>query len=65
MTTPIHIPKGSMCMACSHRDATCSFLAFESMPVIERTQTVTVVRCTEFDRQKADWTSNAPVLASV
>lgn len=65
MSPHIYIPKGSMCMACSHRDATCSFLAFDSMPVIERAQTVIVVRCTEFDRQKADRPANAPVLAGV
>jgi hypothetical protein len=46
-------PKGSMCMACEHKDALCGSLHFWSMPVIETLMTddlcnVKIVKCMSF-----------------
>lgn len=48
-----HTPKGSMCVACVHSKRNCSTLAFDKMPVIEKYNDLTIVRCAEFSRKAA------------
>jgi len=50
-------PKGGMCKTCIKRAELCNYLPFNTMPVIEKYReyevTISVVRCTEFERGKA------------
>ncbi len=48
MSKPIHMPKGSMCMACANRQGDCTMLDFSSMPVLLRHPEHTIVKCTGF-----------------
>lgn len=49
MSKPLHRPKGSMCMACTHSSRIeCWDLDFTSMPVMYRENSDVVVRCTDF-----------------
>jgi hypothetical protein len=51
MTTQ-YTPKGSMCMACKHRERNCMWLEFEKMAVIEKLKDGTlVVKCVEFENK--------------
>lgn len=44
-----HRPSAGMCMACKFREANCSRLPFDTMPVMRKDKDGTpVVRCTEF-----------------
>jgi len=44
----IYQPKGSMCISCKFAKRDCSFLSFNTMPVIKKINSVTVsVKCTE------------------
>jgi len=53
MTT--HQPKGGMCTSCAKKYLDCSHLNFAEMPVIDKTLTVIIVRCTSYERgQKAN-----------
>lgn len=46
-----HQPKGGMCSTCVHLVLrNCSHLPFESMPVIEVSDNVKIVRCTDHQR---------------
>ena len=45
-------PKGSMCVTCSHVDSDCSGLDFQSMRVIEKTEYLRVVKCSEHERAR-------------
>jgi len=44
-----HIPKASMCSACSKAFENCSNLEFESMPEVGRVKEIAVVICSEFE----------------
>ncbi len=46
-----HQPKGGLCAACIHRTRDCSFLRFDTMPVIEADGLTRIVRCTDFQRR--------------
>lgn len=47
----IYQPKGSMCMACQHKNDDCSKLPFHEMPRLEGdSDTGIVVRCVKFQR---------------
>jgi hypothetical protein len=48
-TKPVYQPKGSMCMACTKRNANCSHLKYSDMPVIQRTPNWVIVKCTDFN----------------
>lgn len=45
-----HLPKGSMCATCTRANDDCSQLAFDLMPIIQRTQHTVIVRCTEWQK---------------
>ena len=48
-----YIPKGGMCRVCKHKCNDCSSLEFEKMPVHKAiNESITVVICTEFKRDK-------------
>jgi len=47
----MHIPKGGMCRTCTHRDRDCSTLPFKDMRVISMCQDVSIVRCTDYQRE--------------
>lgn len=50
----LYIPKGGMCRTCIYKGADCSRLPFPGMPVIERSQETTTVRCTLYSRARDD-----------
>lgn len=43
-------PKGGMCMSCVNKHKDCSTLDFKSMPIIDKSKDVIIVRCAEFNR---------------
>lgn len=47
---PMWCPKGSMCMACAHKDRDCRHLDFQSMPAIERSRDRVTVKCSGFEK---------------
>lgn len=49
--TVLHQPKGGMCCTCQHAQRNCSTLPFDQMPVIERTPSAIIVRCTHCQRR--------------
>jgi hypothetical protein len=51
-------PKGSMCSACKHKLEDCSRLSFRTMPVMNKSGGVSVVRCTEFKQDIKGATDN-------
>lgn len=44
-------PKGGMCGSCKHVKRNCSALPFDQMPVIERTPSAAIVKCTQHQRR--------------
>jgi hypothetical protein len=51
-------PKGSMCSVCKHKLEDCSKLPFNAMPAMNKSNGVTVVRCTEFKQDIKGATDN-------
>lgn len=49
-----HIPKGGMCRTCIHRGRDCSNLPFKDMRVISKCKDVSIVRCTEYQREEQE-----------
>ena len=50
---PLYTPKGSMCIACTHKARECKHLPFATMLAIERLPAQVVVRCWDFARARA------------
>jgi len=48
-----YVPKGGMCVGCTHFSRSCNHLDFRNMPPIERSPDgVVVVKCTEYVKRE-------------
>lgn len=45
-----YIPKGSMCIVCTHFEDNCSNFDFNKMPSIEMDEKFKVVKCSHFEK---------------
>ena len=59
--TIFYQPKGGMCVVCKNSNADCSKLDFSKMPIIEKSGSIRVVKCSGFEK-KMDTQKAKPII---